>query len=241
MASTVPITSQSLGAAQAMAGSSSTSSSSSGSTNSKGSTSLDMNAFLTMFTTQLQYQDPTNPMESYELAAQLAQFSSVEGINQVNTNLQTVQTYLASLNNAQMVGLVGKEVVTNSDALRVTSGTATTAAYTLPADSTVTVEIYNDQGQVVRTMSQGAQTAGNHNLQWDGKDDSGQTVADGDYTCKVSAVAASGETSNIATTVTGQVYSFVMNSTSPYVILGGPNGAHVPISAISQVSDPTTA
>jgi flagellar basal-body rod modification protein FlgD len=65
-----------------------------------GNNLTDMNSFLRMFLTQLQYQDPTNPLESYELASQLAQFSTVERLNAVNSSIQQLEGYTMSVNNA---------------------------------------------------------------------------------------------------------------------------------------------
>ena len=71
---------------------------------------MDKDDFLNLLITQLQNQDPLNPTDSTEFTAQLAQFSSLEQLNNVNQNLQTLQLYQASINNAQTVSFIGKEV-----------------------------------------------------------------------------------------------------------------------------------
>lgn len=215
------------------------------STSSSSSTStLGMSDFLTLFTTQLQYQDPTNPMESYELAAQLAQFSTVEQLTQANSNLTTIESYLASLNNASLLDLVGKEVVGNGGSIQVSSGTVTGPTYTLPSsDSTysVTIKIYDSSDNLVRTLSLSDQSAGTYSVDWDGADSSGSAVDDGQYHCTITAEDSNGSTSTISGMNTGTVYTFVMDSSSPYVILDGAEGVHVPISSIYEVLEDNQA
>jgi flagellar basal-body rod modification protein FlgD len=198
---------------------------------------LDMNAFLTMFLTQLKYQDPTNPLESYELAAQLAQFSSVEKLTEANSNLVKLQSYVSSLNNAEMVGLVGKHVVGQASNLQVTSGKATTADYQLDAAANnVSVKIYDENGALVRTMSMGAQAAGKYQINWDGCNDAGKTVSDGLYSFKLEAVDAAGNQLDVTATVSGQVYSFRLEQGNAYLILNGPNGIKLPAGDVMEVT-----
>lgn len=196
---------------------------------------LGMNSFLTMFTTQLKYQDPTNPLESYELAAQLAQFSSVEKLTELNTSMKEMQSYLASLTNAQMINLVGKEVVGLNGTLQVNAGKASNASYQLNAASDVTVKIYNADNVVVRTISMGPQAAGSHEINWDGCNDAGEKVAEGYYSSKVEAVDGDGKKLDIKPTIHGTVYSFRLEQGIPYLILNGPNGIRLPISEVQEV------
>ncbi len=78
------------------------------STSSTSSNSMNEQSFLTLFLAQLQNQDPTSPMQSYELASQLAQFTTVEQLSQATTNLGDIQQYSANLNNGQITSLVAK-------------------------------------------------------------------------------------------------------------------------------------
>jgi flagellar basal-body rod modification protein FlgD len=200
-----------------------------------------MDDFLKLFCTQLQYQDPTNPMESYELAAQLAQFSSVEQLTEANTNLVAIESYLASLNNTEMVNLIGKDVVGNAGGILVNDGTVTSPSYTLPASDSsstyaVTVKIYDSSDTLQRTLSLTGQSAGTYSVDWDGLDSSGAAVSDGQYYCTVTAEDSNGTTSTLTATNTGTVYSFVMDSTSPYVVLDGEGGLQVPISNVYEIT-----
>jgi flagellar basal-body rod modification protein FlgD len=200
-----------------------------------------MEAFLTMFTTELQYQDPTNPLESYELAAQLAQFSTVSVLTELNDNIEAQESYLSSINNALMVDLIGKEVTASSSTVQVADGKAQEAAYTLgDAASSVTVNIYDADGALIRRMDMGELESGAHSLSWDGLDDSGNAVEDGQYTIEVEATDKDGNTVDASTTITDKVYSVQLNDSTTYLILGGSDGVPVPISAIADVHEAST-
>lgn len=212
------------------------------STGAKGSTQMDMNSFLIMFTKQLEYQDPSNPMESYELAAQLAQFSTVSELTKANNLLQTQQTYLSSINNAQMIGTIGKDVTGLDDSIQLSNGEISKGSFKIdsPAAS-VTVKIKDGDGNVVRTMQVGAQDAGTYNIAWDGCNDAGTAMSDGTYHFDVEALDADGNTIEAQETIKGTVSGFRVDSGIPYLILGGSNGVKLPISAVMEVNEHTTA
>jgi flagellar basal-body rod modification protein FlgD len=203
-----------------------------------GTQSLGMGSFLTMFTTQLKYQDPTSPLQSYELAAQLAQFSSVEKLTELNTNMKEVQAYLASLSNAQMVNLIGKEVVAADNTIRLTDGKITNAAYQTADPADVTVRIYDSEGALVRTISAGQQAAGTYSVKWDGRNDGGETLSNGNYTYKVDAVGADGNQVSVKSTIRGTVYSLRLEEDGSYLILGSSDGIKLPVGKIQEVAQP---
>lgn len=200
-----------------------------------GYSTLDMNAFLTMFMKQLQFQDPTNPLQSYELAAQLAQFSSVERLTQVNTNLQTMQSYLASLNNSLMMDMLGKQVVGQSDRVTLNDGQISKGSYKLTVPATVTVKITDENGALVRTINVGTQNAGSYDLSWDGKNDAGEAMPNGTYHFEVEAMDSAGKSLDVATTVTGTVYSLRFEDGIPYFILDGANGVKLGVNEIIEI------
>lgn len=209
------------------------------------SNALDMDAFLTLFLTQLQYQDPTNPMESYEMAAQLAQFSTVSELSKMNSNVTSLLNSVSSLANAQMINLIGKEVVAQSNTLQVTDGTSSSGQYEFELASgstaTVTISISDEAGNVVRTKTLESQAGGEYEVAWDGLDNSGKKVSDGSYTFKVTATDSSGNRLDVSTKVSGTAYSYVMDGGGQYLILDGPNGAKVSIGNITQVSATTSS
>jgi flagellar basal-body rod modification protein FlgD len=196
---------------------------------------LDMNAFLTMFTTQLKHQDPTNPLESYELAAQLAQFSSVERLTNINSNLKEMQSYLASLNNSLMIGMIGREVVGLSDTLQLNSGQVSKGSYKLEVPAQVTVRIFDEKDGLVRALNSGTQNPGTYDVKWDGRNEGGQQMPDGAYHFKIEAVDSTGRVLDISPTVSGTVYSLKMEGGVPYLVLGGANGAKLSINEVMEI------
>ncbi|MFZ0943365.1 MAG: FlgD immunoglobulin-like domain containing protein [Syntrophobacteraceae bacterium] len=208
-----------------------------GTTASSSSTNtLNANSFMTLFLAQLQNQDPTNPMQSYELAAQLAQFTTVQELNQAATLLGTLQQYTAGINNGQIAALVGQQVTAQSSTINVTSGTPSALSYTLSAPATVTVTITDSTGATVNTLNLGSQSAGSYSVPWTGTDSNGNTVADGAYTCTATATGSDGTSSPVVTGISGQVYSCNLNNNPPTYTLSGPNGIQVPIANVFAVT-----
>ncbi len=201
---------------------------------------LDMNSFLTMFTTQLKYQDPTNPMESHELAAQLAQFSSVEKLTGIEKSMSQLQSYLSALNNAQMMQAVGKEITGASNVIQVSGDGVTKTGFQLGVSAVqATARILSQSGEVVRTLSLGELASGHHDLQWDGKNDAGQKVASGIYAFEVDALGSDGNSLDVETTVKGTAYAFRMIEGMPFLVLDNENGLLIPTSSVKQVNNPS--
>ncbi|SHE60713.1 flagellar basal-body rod modification protein FlgD [Desulfacinum infernum DSM 9756] len=195
----------------------------------------DMNAFLLLFTTQLQNQDPTNPMDTYEMSAQLAQFSTVEKLTQIHSQLETQENYLASINNAQGIQFLGKTVSVAGNGIQVADGKISDALVELEEAADVTVTIYDESGDAVRTLALGTLEAGRHAIEWDGKDDSGKSVSDGTYTFEVSATDVSGNTVASTSIMAGSVYGFRMEDGVSYLVLGGSDGLLVPVGSILRI------
>jgi flagellar basal-body rod modification protein FlgD len=207
------------------------------SSSSTASTQLGVDNFLTLFTTQLKYQDPTNPMESYELAAQLAQFSSVEQLTKLNSSIEDIETYLASLANAEMVNLMGKQVVASGNTIQLNDGETTKGSFEISSAANVTVRIYDEDGTLVRTQALGQQTSGAHTINWDGRSDAGKKVNDGNYTFKVEAVGADGNQVSVRSKVEGTVSSVRLENGVSYLLLGGSNGIKIPATDVIEISE----
>ena len=194
-------------------------SSSSSTTNS--SSSLDNNSpdaiqnrFLTLLIAQMKNQDPSNPMDNSQLTTQMAQLSTVTGISQLNNSLSTLMSNLNSsqaLSTANMIGhsvlAPGNSIQLTSDTTKDASGTETTSQKAVfgvnlsGTASSVVVTIKDSSGAVVHTTDLGTQAAGVVPVIWDGSNDTGGKVADGNYTFTVSA-------SNNGAAVTASTLSF---------------------------------
>jgi len=195
---------------------------------------LGKDDFLTLLLTQLQNQDPLNPADSTEYTAQLAQFSSLEQLSNVNTNLEDIQLYQASLNNAQAVSFIGKEILALGDAVQVQDGVASACQFELSADAGgVVVNIYDSVGNFVNAMEQGAMGAGRQSVMWDGTDQHGNRVADGGYRFEVMAVDANDLDVGAATYSSGIVDGVTFIQGTTYFLIGNQK---IPIGDIVEVA-----
>ncbi|CAJ0994253.1 Basal-body rod modification protein FlgD [Sodalis praecaptivus] len=160
-------------------------------TSSSGSeSSADLqNNFLTLLVVQLRNQDPTNPLDNAELTTQLAQISTLSGIENLNTTLGSISGQLTTSQNLQATTLVGHGVMIDGNTILVGSDSSTTP-FGVELDAAardVVVTIQDASGNTVKTVNLGSQTAGAHAYSWDGTDDSGAAVAEGSYTFTVSS------------------------------------------------------
>jgi len=186
--------------------------------------------FFKMMIAQLQHQDPLNPLDGTDFTAQLAQFSSLEQLTNVNDQLEMLGLYQASLNNAQSVNLIGKEVTARGDGIKV-EGESADLAYNLSEDaSNVTIKIYDEDANLVDTMELGSQQEGNNSVTWDCSN-----VAQGDYTFEISAIDANGDEIPVYTIITGQVTGVTFKDGSPYLSV---NGQDIPFGNIISVNEP---
>lgn len=154
-------------------------------------------SFLTLLVAQLKNQDPTNPLQNNELTTQLAQISTVSGIEKLNTTLGSISGQIDNNQSLQASTLIGHGVMVPGQTILVGKETSTPFGVELPqtADK-VTATITNNQGAVVRTIELGGLTAGVHTFSWDGKATDGTAAVDGSY--KVSIAASSGSTQLVA-------------------------------------------
>ncbi|MDP9902275.1 flagellar hook assembly protein FlgD [Variovorax ginsengisoli] len=176
--------------------------------------------FLKLLVTQLNNQDPLNPMQNAELTSQLAQMSTVSGIEKMNTTLSGLMSQGSASQVLQAASLIGTNVLAPGNTLTAGSGTAPFAVDLAAAAAQVKVTITDAAGTAVRTYDAGAMAQGVHGLTWDGKDDSGAAVAAGNYQVQVTAANGSAGVASTALTV-GQVNSVKQGATGVSLDLGG--------------------
>ncbi|WJV60950.1 flagellar hook assembly protein FlgD [Pectobacteriaceae bacterium CE70] len=148
--------------------------------------------FLTLLVAQLQNQDPTDPMDNSQLTTQLAQISTLNGIENLNTTLGSISSQLDTSQTLQASTLIGHGVLIEGDSIVVGDDSSTTP-FGIELDNAatdVTVTIKDSSGNTVRTVDLGSQSAGVQTYTWDGTDDSGTAVSEGTYTYSVNAASS---------------------------------------------------
>jgi flagellar basal-body rod modification protein FlgD len=162
--------------------------------------------FLALLVAQMKNQDPLNPMDNAQVTSQMAQLSTVSGINQLNATVQALSSSMTAAQSLQATSMIGHAVLVPGNQIAMAGGKSNAAVELSQAEDSVTVKISDAKGNVVRTLQLGAQNAGIVDFQWDGKDESGTTLADGAYTYTASAVQ--GSTKSTPTSLT---YGLVNN------------------------------
>jgi flagellar basal-body rod modification protein FlgD len=180
---------------------------------------LGQDQFMNLLIAQLKNQDPLNPVDNSQLMAQLAQFSQLQETQQMAQSLNKFIAQQNTANATNLVTLLGKHVTTNGSTFALTSGTPTPISYTLAANaSTTTVQILNASGVPVTTWTGTNQSAGPQNLQWDGKDGSGNALPTGTYSFAVTAKGANGAAVPVTTQTTGVVRSINYDGNGPVLV-----------------------
>jgi flagellar basal-body rod modification protein FlgD len=146
--------------------------------------------FLKLLVAQLKNQDPLSPLDNAQVTSQMAQISTVNGIDKLNTTLQSLSGTMTSTQPLQAAGLVGHQVLVPGSTLTLAGGGAA-AGFSLgqPVDQ-LTVTVRDSLGNALHTVNLGAQTAGMQTFAWDGMADNGQKAIDGSYSFEVNGLAA---------------------------------------------------
>lgn len=177
------------------------------------------NRFLNLLVTQLQNQDPLNPMDNAQMTTQLAQISTLQGLTQLNETMTSLLSMNTDNQTLQAAGLIGKSVLVNGDKLSLSSGQASGSLNLAGNADTVTVTIKNASGATVKTLSLGGMDAGNRNFTWDGSTNAGGKAGDGVYTVTAEASLA-GENITVKTLGSGVVGSVFRDTSGVSVNLG---------------------
>ena len=179
---------------------------------SKHKTASDLNVtdFLTLMSAQLQNQDPLKPLDSTQFVAQLAQFGTVSGVQNMQTSLSALSTALQSSQMLTGASLVGHSVRATADSAQYSGGSIKGQVTVPEGAARVTLTISDSSGQAVRHIAIDP-TTGTQDFTWDGKSDSGEQVAAGQY--KLQAVSTSGATNeSLATYLDGTVRSVSLDA-----------------------------
>jgi flagellar basal-body rod modification protein FlgD len=189
--------------------------------------------FLQLLTTQLQNQDPLDPMDTNSFTQELVEFSSVEQQINTNTNMQTLIALQQTATDVQALQLVGSTVTVSGSSAALSNATNSPATWSLtsPSAATGNVTITNSSGQTVYTGTTSL-NAGSNTYSWNGKGTNGTTWPDGTYTLTINATGANGQAVSVSTQVQG-VVTGVNTSTNPPTLTI--NGQSVPMSEIQSI------
>lgn len=163
----------------------------------KSNQTIDQSGFLKLLTTQLQTQDPTEPTDTNAMTQQMATFSQVAGITEMNQSLKSMLTTMNSSRFGDASGWIGRAALISGNVATQATNGAYAGQITLPDDAKdVTLSLVNSAGETVYTKDLGAKTAGNVSWSWDGKDKDGNATADGALQVVVTGSTTAGKSLN---------------------------------------------
>ena len=188
--------------------------------------------FLKLLVTQMKNQDPLNPLDNAQVTSQMAQLSTVSGIDKLNSTLQALSDSMSMSQSVSATSMIGHGVLVPGSAISLVNGQALGGVeLTQPADS-LKVAIQDAAGNVVRTMQLGAQEAGILPFAWDGQTDAGTAAASGSYKFTAEAVLAGAKT-DAATLAFGMVNAVTPGAQGATLDVGQLGG--FALSAVKQV------
>ncbi|MEQ1814642.1 MAG: flagellar hook assembly protein FlgD [Candidatus Nitrotoga sp.] len=148
------------------------------------------NRFLKLLVTQMKNQDPLNPMDNAQVTSQMAQLSTVTGIDKLNVTLQALSDSMLPNQSLQAAGMIGRGVLVPGNNIEIINGAGFGGVDLSQSVDQVDITIQDSAGVPVRNIRLGAQSAGLVNWQWDGRSDAGVNVVEGSYTFSVNAAQA---------------------------------------------------
>lgn len=201
-----------------------------------GSQSLGKDAFLQLLVTQLKNQNPLDPQDNSAFVAQLAQFSSLEGITTLNSTVSSLAGNYNSSQALQASSLVGRNVIVQTNSVQLDDPSkGMTGSVTVPSSiAGGTVTISDSSGTAIRTIDLGSRAAGNASFTWDGKDKDGNLVKTGTYTVKANA-SINGTSTDMATYLPATVTSVTISQTGGELMLNLSGKGTVALSKVQTI------
>ncbi len=204
----------------------------------QGDSKMDKDAFFKLMMAQLKNQDPSNPLKNHEMAAQLAQFSTLEQMSNMNTTLTEIKGGNKPIEQFQALNLIGKQIA--GDSARITRTEIDKeheVKFNLPQDAkSVDVKILNSKNDVVRAFKFSDLKTGENKINWNGENEKGIAEKTGDYHLQIDAVGALGQKLNVKTDFVGVVSGLTFSADGPVLMLGK---QAVKLKDIKQFSDPS--
>ncbi|MBK5397070.1 flagellar hook assembly protein FlgD [Pseudomonas sp. TH39(2020)] len=200
-----------------------------------GKKALGKDAFLQLLVTQLKNQNPLEPQDNGAFVAQLAQFSSLEGITTLNDTVSGLASNYNSSQALQASSLVGRSVIAPGDKAVVDTSKSFSGTLAVPASvDPVTVKITDADGKVVRTLNLGSQVAGTSSFIWDGKNDAGEVAKAGTYTFGATATY-DGKATSLVTYLPATVNSVTISQTGGELMLNLAGAGSIALSKVQTI------
>jgi flagellar basal-body rod modification protein FlgD len=199
----------------------------------EGTDTLGKDTFMTLLLAQLQNQDPLNPMDATQFSAQLAQFSSLEQLYNMNESLGTLIDAQDSSNRYQALDLIGKEIEAAGDVLFLGDTGTAAGSFTIGSDANCAAVITDANGNVIKTMDLGSVEAGDHTFEWDGTEQDGDKADQGLYGFEIIAEGSAGQAVTAETRIRGIVNRVNMDGDEPMLYVGS---FSLPFSEITDIT-----
>jgi len=204
------------------------------------SQTLGKDDFLKLLVTKLTHQDPLSPMDDEAFVADLAQFSSLEQLQNLNKALDDSLNWdylqMQTINNTMATSLIGKEVKASYSNIYLDNDNRPTINFsTTEYAEKVEITIKNADGSVVRTLTSEAVPPGNNSIIWDGKDTNGNRLAEGSYQIEINGVDAEGNKITPSTYIQGKVTGVAYRGGSAFLQINGMEIALADVTAIYDV------
>lgn len=196
---------------------------------------LGRDQFLTLFLTQLNNQDPLNPMDSSEFSSQLAEFSSLEQLFNINDNLEALHDVQDNGNRFQALELIGKEIKMEGNMLSLDDNMTPSGGFTLNSTADCSVFVYDENGNHIREISLGILNAGHHTFDWDGMDEDGVMMDPDVYGFRIGAVTETGQSLDVETQIKGLVDRVDLTGEDPLLYIGD---IYLNLSQVTDISLP---
>ncbi len=196
---------------------------------------LGKDDFLRLLVTQLANQNPLSPVQDQEFVAQLAQFSSLEQLENLNETMTSSLVLDQAVNNSLATNLIGKEVLVEGARTTLADTGGASWQVAIASGATVKAVVRNASGEVVRTIDVGEKALGVHDVEWDGLDESGARAPSGAYDVEIVALDSSGNPVARVTRVRALVTGVRFVDGLGYLILGDTT---IPLGAVVEVVAP---
>lgn len=202
-----------------------------------GNDKLDKDAFFKLMLAQMKNQDPTNPLKPHEMSAQLANFSSLEQMQNINTTLTEMKNGQKPTEQFQALNLLGKAVSGDSArVVRVKGDKFHDFGFNLPKGGEATIRVRNEAGEIVRTYELKGLKEGQNKISWNGLDERGLPMNAGEYAFMIEAKDPNGQKLHVKTDFEGVISGVNYTPEGPVLLIGNQT---VRLSEVKKIVDPS--